>query len=57
MRCYLTFSDTPDACFTPSDGYRDLSEVWIADPRDGNAHAALIEALDAFTTQENGQWS
>jgi hypothetical protein len=40
--------------FTPCDGYRGLSEVWIADPRDGNAHAALLEALAMFVA--DGTW-
>jgi hypothetical protein len=25
-----------------------LGEVWIATPVDGNAHAALVEALEGF---------
>lgn len=38
-------------CYSPVDGYRDMSDCWIADPREGNAHAALIESLSVFTRE------
>jgi hypothetical protein len=27
-----------------------LGEVWISNPQDGNAHAALAQALESFVT-------
>jgi hypothetical protein len=34
--------------YTPTDGWRYMHGVWTGTPVEGNAHAALIEALSTF---------
>lgn len=38
--------------FTPADGWRYMADVWTGSAEDGNAHAALAEALAAFVGPE-----
>jgi len=37
--------------FSPCDGYRYMGDVWTGPIREGNAHAALAEALAAWVTE------
>jgi hypothetical protein len=39
--------------YSPVNGWRDMGEVWLSGaPCDGNAHAAIAEALAAFLASE-----
>jgi hypothetical protein len=51
----LAETEQDSAEYTPCDGYQDLGECWIANPREGNAHAALMEALAAFVNDGGRQ--